>query len=69
MSYQWIQQRTRKGEMQKWVLVHKETRVVVLEMWFSAYAEHWENHKLRRKIQMQYELYFQKVWLRTLRFF
>lgn len=66
--FQWIQQRTRAGEMQKWNLVYKETRLIVLEMWFSAYAEQKQNYKLRRKIQTAYELYFQDVWLHTLKF-
>lgn len=69
MSFRWVQRTTRAGEMQMWSLVHKESRVVVLNMWFSPYAEHRENHKLRRKIQMAYELYFQMVWVKNLKFF
>ena len=69
MAFKWIQQRTRAGEMQKWSLVHKESRVIVLEMWFSAYADDKQNNKLRRKVQTAYELYFQTVWFGAIKFF
>ena len=69
MAFKWIQQRTRAGEMQKWVLVHRESRVIVLEMWFSAYADDKQNNKLRRKVQTAYELYFQTVWFGAIKFF
>lgn len=62
MMFKWIQQRTRKGEMQKWSLVNKESRVIVLDVWFSPYADERQNNKLRRKIKTAYELYFQVVW-------
>ena len=68
MMFKWIQQRTRKGEMQKWSLVHRESRVIVLDMWFSTYADDRKNSKLRRKIRSAYELYFQVVWFGELNF-
>ena len=48
--------------MQKWSLVNKESRVIVLDVWFSPYADERQNNKLRRKIKTAYELYFQVVW-------
>jgi len=68
MTFKWIQHSTRAGEMQKWSLVNKESKVIVLDMWFSPYADDKQNYKLRRKIQTAYELYFQKVWFRELTF-
>lgn len=69
MVFQWIQHGTRSGEMQKWSLVHKDSRVVVADMWFSPYAGHARNSRLRRKIKAAYELYYQTVWFGTLKFF
>lgn len=68
MAFQWVQRRTTADQMQMWSLYHKESRVVVLDMWFSAYADQKENHRLRRKVQNAYELYFQKVWFENLTF-
>ena len=68
MTFKWIQHNTRAGEMQKWSLVNKESKVIVLDMWFSPYADAKQNNKLRRKIQIAYELYFQKVWFREITF-
>lgn len=68
MTFKWIQHSTRAGEMQKWSIVNKESKVIVLDMWFSPYADEKQNYKLRRKIQTAYELYFQKVWFRELTF-
>lgn len=69
MNFKWIQRSTKDYEMQKWSLVYKESRIIVLDMWFSPFAEHRQNNKIRRKIQIAYELYFQAVWVRTLQFF
>ena len=69
MNFKWVQRSTKAYEMQKWSLVHKESRNVVLDIWCSPHAEHRQNHKLRRKIQLAYELYFQVVWVATLQFF
>jgi hypothetical protein len=69
MDFRWVQRRTRAGQMQMWSLVHKESRKIVLNMWFSKYAEPKENNKVRRKIQLAYELYFQTVWFKNLLFF
>lgn len=68
MTFKWIQHSTRAGDMQKWSLVNKESKVIVLDMWFSPYADEKQNYKLRRKIQTSYELYFQKVWFKELTF-
>lgn len=68
MTFKWIQHRTGAGEMQKWSLVNKESKVIVLDMWFSPYANEKQNNKLRRKIQTAYELYFQVVWFGALKF-
>lgn len=68
MMLKWIQHNTRAGDMQKWSLVNKESKVIVLDMWFSTYADERQNYKLRRKIQTAYELYFQAVWFRELMF-
>lgn len=68
MTFKWIQHSTRAGDMQKWSLVNKESKVIVLDMWFSPYADAKQNNKLRRKIQTAYELYFQKVWFREITF-
>ena len=68
MTFKWIQHSTRAGEMQKWSLVNKESKLIVLDMWFSPYADEKQNYKLRRKIKTAYELYFQKVWFRELMF-
>lgn len=68
MTFKWIQHSTRAGEMQKWSLVNKESKVIVLDMWFSPYANEKQNNKLRRKIQTAYELYFQVVWFGALKF-
>lgn len=69
MTLKWVQQRTRDGEMQKWSLVHKESRIIVLDMWFSACANQKQNSRLRRKVQAAYECYFQSVWFDALKFF
>ena len=69
LDFKWIQQRTRAGEMEKWSLVHKARRVIVIDMWFSANSDHRKNHKLRKKIQTAYELYYQSVWFESFNFF
>lgn len=68
MIFKWIQHSTKAGEMQKWSLVNKESKVIVLEIWFSTYADDKQNYKLRKKIQTAYELYFQKVWFGAITF-
>lgn len=68
MIFKWIQHSTKAGEMQKWSLVNRESKVIVLDMWFSPYADDRQNYKLRKKIQTAYELYFQKVWFGAITF-
>lgn len=68
MMFKWIQRRTRAGEMQKWSLVNKENNLIVLDIWFSSYADDRHNHKLRRKIKTAYEWYFQNVWFNAIAF-
>lgn len=69
MDFKWVQRSTKNYEMQRWSLVYKGSKRVVLDMWFSPYAEHRRNHKLRKKIQRAYELYYQVVWFKAYRFF
>jgi type II secretory pathway predicted ATPase ExeA len=70
MQFRWVQTSTRVGEMQRWFLMHKGTRRIVMEIRLSPYAEDRINGRMRRKIKRAYELYYQKVWwYNTYRFF
>lgn len=69
MAFRWVQVNSRSDEMEHWILVNRENRKVIADMWFSRLAEHSENVAVRRKIQKQYEIYFLKVWTKRMGFF
>ena len=61
MAFRWIKLETAKGDLEKWVLVHKDTRVVVAELRMSPYGSSRDCYKMRCKLQMQYEQYYWKT--------
>lgn len=69
MFFQWKQVSSNRGEPEKWVLIHTDTNKAVLSISLSTYADMYTNWKVRKKLKMIYELYYGKVWFKTLKFF
>lgn len=69
MGFQWKQLRGERGEMEKWVLIHKDTGRVVIGIELSHYASTYQNYLVRWRLQRIYSRYFYKVWMDTLQFF
>ena len=69
MSFQWKQLDGNEKELQKWLLVYKDTGQPVLMIGLSRHGETYQNWKLRRNIKSMYERYYRKVWFQTFKFF
>ena len=69
MGFQWKQLRSERGEMEKWVLIHKDTGRVVIGIELSHYASTYQNYLVRWRLKRIYSRYFYKVWMDTLQFF
>lgn len=69
MGFQWKQLRSMRGEMEKWVLIHKDTGRVVIGICLSRYASDYQNYRIKMKLQRIYSRYFYKVWMDNLQFF
>jgi hypothetical protein len=67
MGFKWIQLQSNMGDGEHWVLI-SENREIVVDVRFSEHGEHWQNHRLRRKMKHLYEQYFMSVWTRKLTF-
>lgn len=69
MGFRWKQLRSERGEMEKWVLIHKDTGRVVIGIELSHHASTYQNYLVRWRLQRIYSRYFYKVWMDTLQFF
>lgn len=65
--FKWVQHGY-DGERPRWKLVEGTSGRVVADVQFSKYAESYQNHELRRKIKLAYEVYFQKLYFTKQRF-
>lgn len=69
MAFQWQQFRSRRGQMQRWGLIHKDTGKAVLAICISNKASTEQNYKLRKKIKRAYEWYYSVVSFLEMEFF
>ena len=58
----WMRFNGTPGRMERWALVDRENRTVLLEIRLSAHASLKENKKIRKRIKKEYEAYFFNTW-------
>lgn len=69
MGFKWIQLRSKIGEMQKWGLLHVDTKRLVLIVQLSNHGSVKENYKIRKKIRNAYCRYYNLVIFNKFQFF
>jgi hypothetical protein len=68
MVFRWEQQRGKIGQGEHWLLIHRESGKIVMELYLSKYGNTAQNWYIRNKIKKAFTIYYNRVWFNNFTF-